>query len=187
MADQSNEGLLSPFLRKQRLEAARPHIKGRVLDVGCGSGAVADLVAADRYVGVDVDELSLDNARKFHPQHIFQSCLPPPESGFDTIVSLAVIEHIKEPVGYLHSLADRLATESTSCIVLTTPHPAIDWVHTAGAYLGLFSRHAQEEHDDLFNKSQLEGLARKCGLSLVIYRRFLFGANQLAVFQKDHI
>jgi len=38
VADQGNEGLLSPFLRWRRIRAVLPYIRGCVLDVvGCGS------------------------------------------------------------------------------------------------------------------------------------------------------
>jgi ribosomal protein L11 methylase PrmA len=80
MADQGTEGLFSPFLRSQRFRAARPYIKGRVLDVGCGTGVLAGIVAADLYVGVDIDEQSLSIANKQYPQYNFQSFLPPEEN-----------------------------------------------------------------------------------------------------------
>lgn len=184
MADQGTEGLLSPFLRRQRLKAAAPYINGRVLDVGCGSGAMADLVPADRYVGVDVDDESIAEARRRYPQHHFQDALPPPDPGFDTIVSLAVIEHVKDPASFLRGLAVRLVSDQESCIVLTTPHPAVDWVHTAGASVGLFSSHASDEHEELLDRAHLAGLAEECDLQLSVYRRFLLGANQLAVFKR---
>ena len=83
MADQGAEGLFSPFLRSRRLKAACPYIKGRVLDVGCGTGALAG-----------------------------------------------------------------------------------------------------EEHKGLLDRSRLEGLAVECDLKIVVYLRFLLGANQLVVFQQ---
>ena len=94
---------MSPFLQRQRLLAARPHLKCRVLDFGCGSWAMASLVAADSYLG---------------------------------------------------------------------------------ARVGLFSRHASEEHEQLLDRTRLESLAEKAGLNLVHYRRVLLGANQLAVMKR---
>lgn len=184
MADQGTEGLLSSFLRSKRLKAVRPYIKGRVLDVGCGSGALADMVAPDRYLGVDVDEQSLAKARKQHSQHRFQSVLPPAEPAFDTVVALAVIEHVPDPVALLRDLAARLRMAPESWIVCTTPHPSVHWIHTAGAKVGLFSRHANKEPKCLFDRARLNSLGKECGLKLAVYKRFLFGANQLAVFRR---
>jgi len=185
MADQGAEGLLSPFLRSQRLKVVRPYIKGMVLDVGCGTGALASIVPSDCYIGVDLDEQSLAIARQRYPRYSFQSAMPAAEPVFDTVVSLAVIEHVLDPERFLRELAMRLSCGSDHFLVFTTPHPAVDWIHTAGAKVGLFSRHANEEHEDLLDRTRIEALANQCNLKLIIYRRFLFGANQLAVFQKN--
>lgn len=185
MADQGAEGLLSPFLRSQRLKVARPYIKGRVLDVGCGTGALAGIVHPDSYVGVDIDEQSLAIARQRYPHHSFQSAMPAAEPVFDTVISLAVIEHVPDPGLFLRELAMRLRSGPDNFLVCTTPHPAVDWIHTAGAKVGLFSRHANEEHEELLDRTRIEVLANQCDLKLSVYRRFLFGANQLAVFQKN--
>ena len=68
-------------------------------------------------------------------------------------------------------------------LVLTTPHPSVDMVHTLGARLGIFSRHASEEHQDLLDHAGLVQAAGRGGLSVELYRRFLLGANQLAVLR----
>lgn len=90
MADQGTEGLFSPFLRSLRLKAACPYIKGRVLDVGCGTGAWAVIVFADLYVMVDVDRQTLSLMRKQHPHYTVRSSLPPAEPVFDKAIALVV-------------------------------------------------------------------------------------------------
>jgi SAM-dependent methyltransferase len=185
MADRGSDGLFSPFLRSQRFKAARPYIGKRVLDMGCGMGDLASMVPADSYVGVDIDGPSLAIARKQHPQHHFQSALPPAELKFDTVVALAVIEHVPDPGLFLRELAARLDSGPDRFIVCTTPYPVIGWVLTAGAKFGLFDRHANEEHKDLLDHTRIEGLVVECDLKLVVYHRFLFGANQVLVFQKN--
>lgn len=94
-------------------------------------------------------------ARQRHPQHHFQSSLPPVEAAFDTVVALAVIEHVPDPASFLRDLTTRLGASIDNCIVCTTPHPAMYWVHTAGAFAGLFSHHASEEHEDLLGHTRL--------------------------------
>lgn len=182
MADQGSEGLFSPFLRRQRLRAARPYLLGRILDVGCGSGALAGLVRRDRYLGVDSDRESLAQAAREHPRHAFASALPSESENFDTIVVLAVIEHVDSPASFLASLARRLRPAPESRIVVTTPHPAAEWIHDAGAHIGLFSKHANEEHQQLLEREMLSDIGSAAGLQLIEYRRFLLGANQLAVY-----
>ena len=184
MTDQASEGLLSPLLRKGRIRATLPYLHGRVLDVGCGSGALANHVAPGNYTGVEIDEESLAICRHTHPEHSFLIELPPPTERFDTIISLAVIEHVKAPDIFLQELAVRLEDSPESGILISTPHPAMDWVHTLGSSVGLFSQHASDEHEELLDKSALRSLADAAGLALVDYRRFMLGANQLALYRR---
>jgi SAM-dependent methyltransferase len=182
MADQGSEGLLSPYLREMRFGATRKYLKGRVLDVGCGAGGLASEVSGDKYLGVEVDSSSLQTAMENFPNHCFQNSLPESVEKFDTVISLAVIEHVKEPGTFLADLAKHLNLSETARIVITTPHPSMDWVHDVGSAIGLFSQHANEEHEDLLDRDKLELVGENAGLRLVEYRRFLFGANQIAVF-----
>jgi len=175
---------LSPFLRNRRIAAARPYLQDMVLDFGCGTGALAAWVAPNQYLGIDCDAESLRRARARFPQHRFVAALPDPAERFDSVIALAVIEHVADPVGLLRRLSHHLAGTGAARLVLTTPHPSVDWVHHAGARIGLFSRHASEEHEDLMDLAALTQAGAAAGLSLVTYRRFLFGANQLAVFQR---
>lgn len=184
MADQGAEGLLSPWLRKQRFKAALPHLKGRVLDFGCGSGMLAAFVDTDFYLGVEVDESSLQQACSNYPAHHFIPKLPDSEEKFDSIVSLAVIEHVNDPADFLSRLAGYLNPAPSSRVVITTPYPSVDWIHDLGAKIGLFSKHANEEHEDLLDRSKLEKAGLNAGLKMVTYQRFLFGANQVAVFAR---
>lgn len=40
MADQGAEGFLSSYLRRQRIQAVMPWLKGRVLDLAAGRGCL---------------------------------------------------------------------------------------------------------------------------------------------------
>lgn len=186
MADQGSEGLLSPYLRRKRVKAVVPYLKGNVLDFGCGSGALAKLIEESQYLGVEIDSKSLCQARLHFPKHHFTSNLPQEANKFDTIVLLAVIEHVKDPAQFLLKLTAHLNNSSKSRLVLTTPAPFIDIIHSIGASIGLFSKHANEEHEELLNRDKLENIGKKAGLTLISYKRFLFGANQIAIFAKEN-
>jgi len=182
MEIQASEGLLSPFLCHQRLLAAKPYLKGRVLDFGCGSGELAQYVRPSSYLGMDIDSESLRKARDSHPNYQFISELPNRDERFDTIVALAVIEHVRDPLDLLATLKGYAFDSPSSCIVLTTPHPSMIWVHSVGAAIGLFSKHANEEHQTLLGFGKLKGLGEELRLGIQVYRRFLYGANQLMVY-----
>lgn len=178
MTNQAEQGLLSPFLQRARLAAARPYLAGRVLDIGCGNGGLATYVASEQYLGVDRDSKSLSDARTKHPDHTFVDELPP-DGEFDTIVALALIEHVKDAHGALGGWVKLLSKGGR--IVLTTPHQSFRLVHDLGSRIGLFSQDAADEHEELFTRSSLAGLASHSGLRVEHYRRFLGGANQLCI------
>ena len=177
MPDQA-DGLLSSWLRKKRFEAVRPYLKGKILDVGCGVGALSELVSPNLYFGVDIDEESLKTAHKKYPQYQFGREYPE-NIRFDTAVLVAVIEHIKTKHSFLERLVSMLSKNGQ--IVITTPHPSTEKVYSLGSKIGLFSSAANEEHDQLLDYDDLEKILAQTGLFISKYRRFLFGANQLFV------
>lgn len=186
MPDQIN-GKLSPYLREQRFRAAERYLaKGRVLDIGCGIGMLTRYVSADRYLGVDLDRGSVEDARREHPTYRFMTlddfASHDPTEQFDTIVGLAVIEHVPDPKAWLAEMKRRLAPGGR--MVLTTPHPRLEWAHTVGARLGLFSRAASEEHNVLIDQKLMKRFAGDTGLRVGEFKRFLYGANQLFILQE---
>lgn len=130
MPDQMS-GLLSPFLRQRRIEAALPLLgSGRILDFGCGTGELARWLAAERYLGVDRDQESVEIARERFPDHefltveAFETGNAKPRRGFDVVVALAVIEHLPEPVRWLAETGSVLADRGGWWSPLPTPGAA---------------------------------------------------------------
>lgn len=180
MADQV-AGLLSPWLRRQRIFAAKPYLSGCVLDVGCGSGALAQYIDVERYYGLDRDALSLKVARTRFPKYRFEMAWPNGRT-FDTVAMLAVIEHVKDPLVFLRNAA--LYLNDGGRIVLTTPHPSARWIHDSGSMVGLFSHTASEEHEAFLKREDVENIARVLEFQVACSRRFQFGLNQLFVLRK---
>ena len=182
MGDQAS-GLLSPFLRKRRIETALPYLKGSVLDYGCGVGALAGYIMPDRYVGIDDDPASIDIAKKMFPLHTFllTADLFSLKKTFNSIALLAVIEHVDNAVELLGKL--RALCASKSVIVLTTPAPFAEPLHGIGAAIGLFSREAQKDHKRLLGYKEINSMAKTAGFHITACKRFLLGMNQLFVLE----
>jgi SAM-dependent methyltransferase len=73
---------------------------GRVLDLGCGTGALAGAFAADRYLGVDPDARYVARARRKHPRHRFAvmdgTRLGLAAGAFEAVVVSGVIHHLDD-------------------------------------------------------------------------------------------
>ncbi len=185
MADQVS-GLLSNFLRSARQRISLRYIQGTVLDFGCGVGRLASWIPWDRYMGVDIDSESIAIARKANPAHSFMvmddSCSGKKLGSFDCIFALAVLEHMVDKKAFFSWMESMLLPEGK--IVITTPHPISATVHSIGSRCGLFSSSAEEEHESLINKSEIQRLLESSGLVMTHYKRFLFGMNQLFVISR---
>lgn len=178
------DGLLSPYLRNLRHRMALPMVSGRVLDIGCADGYLAGFVSPENYVGVDADADAVSEARRAHPDHVFLTNdeLEATER-FDTIVILAVIEHVEDPEGFLGRWCRHL--EPGGRVVLTTPYARWEPVHGLAAKVHLTSPEAHEEHQTTFDEESLDALFTAVGLSTTVYKRFLFRLNQLAVGTRE--
>jgi 2-polyprenyl-3-methyl-5-hydroxy-6-metoxy-1,4-benzoquinol methylase len=187
MANQIN-GFLSPFLRKKRLNKALPFIKGKVLDYGCGTGLLAEYITRNKYVGLDIDKESINTAKSLHPGYRFFKITNTvskeiKKSGpFDTIVMLAVVEHLAEPKITFMDLSKILSPSGK--LVITTPHPASNNIHRFGSKIGLFSREAEEQHQKLYDYRDLNRLCLEAGLKVIKYQKFLLNLNQIFLIKK---
>ncbi|HEY2043883.1 MAG TPA: class I SAM-dependent methyltransferase [Jatrophihabitans sp.] len=171
-------GSLSLWLQRRRLDVGKPFLRGNVLDFGSHHGVLTNYVSADRYLGVEHDPVFIEKARQLHPTYTFVTELPKDQK-FDTVAAFALIEHIKDPGALIAEWASVLAPGGQ--IVMTTPHPKFEWIHTLGARVGLFSHHAHDDHEDLIDKKLMTKLGAPSALAVTTYKRFLFGANQLFV------
>ncbi|SIS91932.1 class I SAM-dependent methyltransferase [Belliella pelovolcani] len=91
--------------------AAKPMVKGDLLEVGCGEGrGVAELLdAVDSYLGLDKIQEVIDKLQAKYPHVSFrQAVIPPfaniPSDSFDTVVSFQVIEHIENDRLFLEEI-----------------------------------------------------------------------------------
>jgi 2-polyprenyl-3-methyl-5-hydroxy-6-metoxy-1,4-benzoquinol methylase len=177
--------LLTHFLLQQRLAAVTPYLRGDVLDLGCGGGQlISYLGPGQTYTGVDWRADTIHRLRVRYPQHEFYQrdldCEPLVlPRRFDTIVLLAVLEHLQSPTTLLAQL--REALKPGGCVVMTSPSGWGNWIHKLGARVGLFSQAAADEHYHIYSRTSLAALLQPHGVSLTVFRPFLLGANQLFV------
>jgi SAM-dependent methyltransferase len=125
--------LLRPGLRRRRrlaLETIASYGRPRVLDVGCGSGRIAELAlqaGTSRYVGIDFAEPMIELARERLARFGDRRCelilgdflKTPIEGEFDVILALGLFDYLPEPERFAVRMAELCA--AGGCVVGSFP------------------------------------------------------------------
>lgn len=143
--------------------AAKPYIKGDLLELGCGEGRGVELLAplADSYIGIDKIEAVIKTLSAKHPNYQFKSGVFPPfpfgDNQFDTVITFHVIEHIKKDEMFVKEIyrvlkPGGIAVVSTPNIKMTlSRNPWHVREYTAKELTDLCSKY--------FDKVEMKGLA----------------------------
>ena len=180
----------SNYLRKKRIQAIKPYLKGNILDLGCGRTLIPHLLKQDQiYIGIDQNPEVLKRIREKYPNIDFQQKnLETDEISvyqlFDTVLLLAVIEHLENPHNILCQISKFLTQNGN--LIITTPSPLGGKIHALGSDLHLFSKRAVEDHKHFYSMKYLATFIQYYGLKQVHRKFFLLGGNQLFVFQKNN-
>jgi ubiquinone/menaquinone biosynthesis C-methylase UbiE len=108
-------------------EQAAKHVKGKMLEIGCGVGKGLELFPdkIDHYTAVDKNTKLINFLQKRFPDYNFIDKFIPPLEGledntFDTVVTLQVIEHIEDDNLFLREIHRVLKTGGKA--VIATPN-----------------------------------------------------------------
>jgi SAM-dependent methyltransferase len=178
---------LDRLLQRWRIARARSAIPhgARVLDIGCGDGALFRLLAGHVGGGMGIDPL-LTAPVSLGAAQLLPGSFPrdlPDCAPFEVITLLAVLEHVPrdEQPTFLGACAARLAPGGL--LVITVPSPRVDLLLRWLRRLRLVEGMALEQHYG-FDPRTTPALCAGQGFRLLDHRRFQLGLNHLFVFQK---
>jgi 2-polyprenyl-3-methyl-5-hydroxy-6-metoxy-1,4-benzoquinol methylase len=178
----------SYFYSWLRNRKARRYFGNDVLDIGCGRGlTIAFLPESTAYTGIDVSLPAIERLRGLYPayefiEHDVNGGLPASLKDFDTVIMLAVIEHLTEPQYALEQCREHLRCGGR--IVITTPTPCGDMLHGLLQRISLANPGTDQSHVNVYSPGELTDLVRKSGFTIMTVKRFEFGSNQLLVARK---
>jgi SAM-dependent methyltransferase len=153
-----------------------------VLELGCGyrglnlvhlSKAFPDIY----FTGVDVSVNSINNPHV----NLLQGNIDlwQPQNNFDIVLSLAVVEHLIDPVKHFELI--RQCLKPGGIAILTTPTPPNHFVWGTLARLGIIDVENVDEHKLYLTHGGIYGIAKSHNMRVIDYKQFQLGLNQYAV------
>ena len=142
----------------------------RVLDIGCGYGAVAFSMAsrADAQVtGIEMDARNVAEAARLFPHanlRVIHGEAPQdiPSEHFDTVVMSNVLEHIDRRVAFLRDVQQRVAARRW---LIRVPMFNRDWRPSLRQELGLFA-YSDPTHYTEYTRDSFEAEMREAGFAI---------------------
>lgn len=156
--------------RIERILASRRIEAGRVLDFGCGNGAMVAWLSSKGFevVGIDPSESGIAEAARAHPSHEFHRASSEDDLAFlgrfDLVTCIEVIEHCYDPRGVMQQIHGLLEPGGTA-IVSTPYHGYLKNVALAvsGKLDGHFTALWDGGHIKFFSADTLSTLMREAG------------------------
>lgn len=145
--DYTEESGFENKLLKYKLLEVRSYLKGdRILDVGCGLGILTNALApyAKEVVGIDGSAEKITLANQNHPDNVsyllalFEEYKP--DRKFDTVIMTNVLEHMPDPVLFLHTVSNWLTPQGR--VICTVPN-ALGLHKQLGYAMGLIDNYYQ--------------------------------------------
>jgi 2-polyprenyl-3-methyl-5-hydroxy-6-metoxy-1,4-benzoquinol methylase len=173
------------FLQNYRERMARPWIPrgARVLDVGCLEGGFLDRLGDHIGPSVGVDPQANPQAGRNYEVRAepFPSAAPPEDESFDSIVMLAVLEHIPEK----DALAEACfrALRPGGRVIITVPSTWVDPIMAVLCAARFADGTSLEEHHG-YDPRETPAVFGRHGFELEHHRRFQLGLNNLFVLRK---
>ena len=167
---------LGEALLRRRVKAVLPHVRGRLLDLGCGSNKLVRHYSNG--VGVDVhpwpgaDVVVSDTAT-----------LQWDAASFDTVTIIAALNHIPNRMAVLKECHRVLRPGGRVVITMLTPRTSHLWHWLRGSWdADQRERGMQPGEVYGFTSKELIAMFDHAGFQLLAQERFMLGLNCLYVF-----
>jgi 2-polyprenyl-3-methyl-5-hydroxy-6-metoxy-1,4-benzoquinol methylase len=156
-----------------------PQDRNRIFELGCGNGAVAEVLTRHGYqlTGVDVSVQGVEQGQRRHPHLSLQlgsayDCLANTYGRFPVVISLEVVEHLYDPRAFARNLFNLV--ESSGAAIVSTPYHGY-WKNLAMALTGRMDQHFtalwDHGHIKFWSMATLRQLLQEAGFRSITFRR----------------
>ena len=152
------------FGLQKAMDGFSSKLKGRLLDVGCGSKPYQELFAVDDYIGLDIDNESTRN-RKIADYFYDGTTFPFNDDEYDSILCNQVLEHVFNPDEFLSEI--KRVLKPGGRLLLTVPF--------------VWDEHEQPNDYARYSSFGLKALIDKNGFNVIGYKKI--GTDVSTIFQ----
>jgi 2-polyprenyl-6-hydroxyphenyl methylase/3-demethylubiquinone-9 3-methyltransferase len=156
-----------------------PQAQKRIFELGCGNGAVAEVLTRHGYqlTGVDVSVQGVEQAQLRHSHLSLQlgsayDRLADTYGRFPVVISLEVVEHLYDPRKFARTLFDLV--EPSGMAIVSTPYHGY-WKNLAMALTGRLDHHFtalwDHGHIKFWSMVTLKQLLQEAGFHSIAFRR----------------
>ncbi|MEP3387689.1 MAG: class I SAM-dependent methyltransferase [Reichenbachiella sp.] len=143
---------------------AKPYIKGKVLEPGCGEGRGIAVLSplAETYLALDKIEEVVENLKPQFPEVEFRAAVFPPfdnieDNSIDTVITFQVIEHIKNDKLFLQEIHRVLKPGGQA--VITTPNIKMSLSRNPWHEREYTNQELKDLAGSIFSKVEMKGIA----------------------------
>jgi 2-polyprenyl-6-hydroxyphenyl methylase/3-demethylubiquinone-9 3-methyltransferase len=170
---------LLPSLLQILASLGIPQDRKRIFELGCGNGAVAEVLTRHGYqvTGVDVSSQGVEQAQRRHPHLSLQrgsayDRLTEAYGQFPVVISLEVVEHLYAPRLFARTLFDLVEPRGT--VIVSTPYHGY-WKNLALALTGRLDHHFtalwDHGHIKFWSMATMKQLLQEAGFRSISFRR----------------
>jgi len=152
--------------REARLLARHVPHQGAVVEIGCGNGKFLSVLHAIRpdirLAGVDIEDVGIADLPGFAFYHGQLEDLAIPPAAFDAVYCSNLIEHVPDPLRFLHKCREIL-TPGGVIVGITPDHLSLDR-YVFGRY---WAGYHYPRHTFVFNHRNLRTLLEAAGFAVI--------------------
>lgn len=170
--------VLGKFLVRWRVRAVLPYLRGRLLDIGCGTNELVRSYGSG--VGVDVYQwgtvdLVVENSAD----------LPFDDESFDTVTIIAALNHIPNRREVLKEAHRLLRMNGTIIVTMIPPRLSKVW-HFSRRPWDVDQKERGMVHGEVFGftRDEVRGLLEEAGFDVIVEKAFMFYINCVMVARK---
>jgi 2-polyprenyl-3-methyl-5-hydroxy-6-metoxy-1,4-benzoquinol methylase len=143
---------------------AKDHVKGKLLEVGCGEGRGVEILSplSESYVALDKITDVIEKLSHQYPNVAFKQAVVPPFEGvagdsFDVVVSFQVIEHIQNDKKFLEEIHRVLKPGGKA--IISTPNIKMTLTRNPWHIREYTSRQLIDLCSSIFSRVEAKGVA----------------------------